>query len=282
MGKISKEMMKRHSKAMEIIEQDVLSYDDKLYVLENYHEGATNMNNLVSAHFTPMSLARSVEQCTRNYNFVDLCAGIGILAWCQVRIMEFEQKEFTGICVENCLEYCKIGKKLMPELHWINGDIFNPKVIARIKEIMGDRDFSVISNPPYGRQVKTFTDILQYKGPEFEYKAVELGFQLGASEGVFLIPQASCNFNMSSQRETRLNLPCKKYEKFYKETAIEMSPNIGFTTDILEGPTWKDVSIATEIAIFEYGEIREQMEEEHQAEVEASVEEEDNEQLGLF
>ena len=52
MGKISKEMMKRHSKAMVIIEQDVLSFDDKIYVLENYHEGATQMNNLVSAHFT--------------------------------------------------------------------------------------------------------------------------------------------------------------------------------------------------------------------------------------
>ncbi len=169
MGKISKEDMKRHSKAMEIIEQDVLSYDDKIYVLENYHEGATNMNNLVSAHFTPMSLARSVEQCTRNYNFVDLCAGIGILSWCQERVMEFEDKEFVGICVENCLEYCKIGKKLMPQLHWINGDIFNPKVIARIKEIMGDRSFSVISNPPYGKQVKTNTDILQYKGSDFEY-----------------------------------------------------------------------------------------------------------------
>ena len=206
MGKISKEDMKRHSKAMEIIEQDVLSYDDKIYVLENYHEGATNMNNLVSAHFTPMSLARSVEQCTRNYNFVDLCAGIGILSWCQERVMEFEDKEFVGICVENCLEYCKIGKKLMPQLHWINGDIFNPKVIARIKEIMGDRSFSVISNPPYGKQVKTNTDILQYKGSDFEYKAIELGFQLGASEGVFLIPQGSCNFKMSGQRHTNLNV----------------------------------------------------------------------------
>lgn len=260
MGKISKEAMKRHSKAMEIIEQDVLSYDDKIYVLENYHEGATNMNNLVSAHFTPMSLARSVEQCTRNYNFVDLCAGIGILSWCQSRVMEFEQREFVGVCVENCLEYCKIGKKLLPELHWINGDIFNPKVINRVKEIMRGQDFSVISNPPYGRQVKTNTDILKYKGPEFEYKAIELGYQLGASEGVFLIPQNSCNFKMSGQRNTNLNIPCSKYEKFEKETDIIMSPNIGFTTDIQDENGWKDVSIATEIAIFEYNEIREEKE----------------------
>ena len=70
--------MKRHSKAMEIIEQDELSFDDKVYVFENYHEGATQMNNLVSAHFTPKSIALSVEQCARHENFVDLCAGIGI------------------------------------------------------------------------------------------------------------------------------------------------------------------------------------------------------------
>jgi hypothetical protein len=214
-----------------------------------------------------MSLARSVEQCTRNYNFVDLCAGIGILSWCQERVMEFEDKEFVGICVENCLEYCKIGKKLMPQLHWINGDIFNPKVIARIKEIMGDRSFSVISNPPYGKQVKTNTDILQYKGSDFEYKAIELGFQLGASEGVFLIPQGSCNFKMSGQRHTNLNVSCSKYEKFEKETNLKMSPNIGFTTDIFDGDGWKDVSITTEIAIFEYDELREQLKESDEEEL---------------
>lgn len=284
MGKISKEAMKRHSKAMEIIEQDELSYNDKLYVLENYHEGATNMNNLVSAHFTPISLSRSVEQCTRNYSFVDLCAGIGMLAWSQVRILEFEQKEFVGICIENCTEYYRIGKKLLPELHWINGDIFDPKVIQQVKDLMKGKEFSVISNPPYGRQVKTHTDILQYKGPEFEYKAIELGNILGASEGIFLIPQASCNFKMSGQRSTDFNIPCKKYEKFVKETGLEMSPNMGFDTNCIEDD-WKDVSITTEIAIFEYDEIRENLETlEIISDEDFDIIEDnsDNEQLSLF
>jgi hypothetical protein len=278
---------------MEIIEQDVLSYDDKIYVLENYHEGATNMNNLVSAHFTPMSLARSVEQCTRNYNFVDLCAGIGILSWCQLRILEFEQRKFTGICIEYCKEYYEVGRKLMPELHWINGDIFDENVINKVKELMNGKDFSVISNPPYGKQVKTFTNILQYKGSDFEYKAIELGNILGAQDGIFLIPQGSCNFKMSGQRGTEFGIPCKKYEKFEKETGLKMSPNMGFDTECIEDG-WKDVSITTEIAIFEYEEMREELREiELEDETPEIISDEDfdnvegpqstnNEQLSLF
>jgi len=264
MGKISKRNMQRHSEAMRVLEQDTLSFDDKVFVLENYHEGATNMNNLVSAHFTPMSIARSVEQCTRNRNFVDLCAGIGMLTWHQLRILDFEQtNDFVAICVENCTEYYNIGKKLMPEVHWINGSIFDEEVIQQIKDLMDGKSFSVISNPPYGRQVNPdVKHLLKYKGSEFEYKAAELGFLLGANEGVFLIPQGSCNFKMSGQRSTDLNVPCSKYEKFYKQTGIEMSPNIGFCTDVTDEDGWKDVSIATEIAIFDYDEIRENMEEE--------------------
>ena len=260
MGKISKESMKRHSKAMEIIEQDELSYDDKIYVLENYHEGATNMNNLVSAHFTPMEIARSVEQCARSENFVDLCAGIGVLSWCFLRMHQFQSNEMniTGVCIENCAEYYRIGKKLMPEFHWINGDIFDPQIIQQVKDLMKGKTFSIISNPPYGKQVKTDTkELLQYKGPEFEFKAIELGYLLGAYDGAFLIPQGSCNFKMTTEsRHNEFNVPCAKYEKFYKETGLEMSPNMGYSTEVHDENGWKDVSIITEIAVFEYEEMR--------------------------
>ena len=276
MGKISKEMMKRHSKAMEIIEQDVLSFDDKIYVLENYHEGATQMNNLISAHFTPMELARSVQMSARSKHFVDLCSGIGILSWCMMRIHYFEDnKDVVGICIENCTEYYRIGKKLLPELHWINGSIFDQAIIDEVKELMEGKDFSIISNPPYGKQVKTDTKkLLKYKGSDFEYKAIELGDMLGAHDGVFLIPQSSCNFKLSGVSGNEFNIPCSKYDKFYEETKLEMRPNMGFDTECIDAG-WKDVSITTEIAIFEYQEMRDEAQEEEE-------EYDENEQLTLF
>lgn len=282
-------MMKRHSKAMEIIEQDELSFDDKVYVFENYHEGATQMNNLVSAHFTPKSIALSVEQCARHENFVDLCAGIGILSWFKLRTYQFEgfDKGITGICIENCTEYYKIGKKLMPEFHWINGSIFDQKIIDEVKELMKGKTFSVISNPPYGKQVKTDTkDLLKYKGSDFEYKAIEIGYLLGANDGVFLIPQGSCNFKMSGgNRGNEFDVPSPKYEKFYKETNLKMIPNMGYSTDTFDDG-WKDVSLTTEIAIFEYEDIREELEieEEQEDEIELfiPIKNDEDEQLSLF
>ena len=36
---------------------------------------------------------------------------------------------------------------------------------------------------------------------------------------------------MSGQRGTEFGIPCKKYEKFEKETGLKMSPNMGFDTE---------------------------------------------------
>jgi len=124
---------------------------------------------------------------------------------------------------------------------------------------MGNIDFSIISNPPYGKTVNPdVKDILYYKGSEFEYKTIELGAVLGASDGVFLIPQESCPFKMSKVNYTRILKPeeySSKYKKFIKESGLEIYSNNGFTTEICEDENgWKDISITTEIAILEYEE----------------------------
>jgi len=119
--------------------------------------------------------------------------------------------------------------------------------------------FSIISNPPYGIQVKTngTKELLKYSGPNFEYKAIELGAILGAFDGAFLIPQQACPFRMSGKESKgETNHPRYRTElikKFEEETEITIDPNNGFSTDIIEGDqNWKDVSIVTEIAYIFY------------------------------
>lgn len=263
MAKISKRLLGYHNQAVKLLQKKELNFNDREFVFENFHEGAGRMNNLVSAHFTPPSIAHSMAHNIRFNNFVDLCAGIGTLAYKLVRQHEMSATHNTppifGICVENCTEFYEVGKKLLPQLHWINGNIFDREVIQEIKELMKGKRFSIISNPPYGSQVKTDTkQLLKYQGSNFEYKAIELGAILGAFDGAFLLPQQSCNFRMSGSSNKSVydkEYITSEYEKFVKQTGLEMEANTGFSTDILEGEkTWKDVSIITEIAVIEYSE----------------------------
>lgn len=51
--------MNHHKKAVELLAKPCLTMDEKLYILEGYNEGATVLNGMTSAHFTPLTLAES-------------------------------------------------------------------------------------------------------------------------------------------------------------------------------------------------------------------------------
>ena len=264
MAKISKRLISKHNKSLVLLEKEELDYYDREFIFDNYHEGVAKSNNMISAHFTPHQIALSMQQSFRNGDyFIDLCAGIGRLAYTLLRNHEMAyllgDNKLLGICVENDQEYYKVGKKLLPQFHWICGDIFDPSVIEEIKNIVKTKQFSIISNPPYGKMVKSDTkELLKYSGNLFEYKAIELGAVLGASSGTFLLPQSSCPFRLSGSRKDVYNKSYKtsEYLKFVEQSGLEIEANSGFDTSIIEPEDgWKDVSIITEIAIVEYDEL---------------------------
>ena len=265
MAKISKPVLGKHNEAVALLKKDKLNFYDRQFIFDFYHEGAGKMNNLISAHFTPYSIAKSMTfNITYEDCFVDLCAGIGILSYVLKRQEEMSfNKPLYGICIEKCTEYYEVGKKLLPEFHWINGDCFDPEVIAEVKELMKGRNFSIISNPPYGKQVKTNTkDLLKYSGSTFEYKAMEWGAIVGAYDGAFLVPQQSAPFRISGIRRHGEQVQeehhkTTDYLKFLKQTGIEIFTNNGFDTTIIDedcGGDWKDVNVVTEIAVLQYSE----------------------------
>lgn len=53
MARLSKNQIKLHNEAEEILKKDVLTYDEKIFVLENWNEAATNNNAAAGAFFTP-------------------------------------------------------------------------------------------------------------------------------------------------------------------------------------------------------------------------------------
>lgn len=48
MAKLTKAQRKAHAEACKILQKDALSIDEKIFVLENWHEGAEHMNGAIA------------------------------------------------------------------------------------------------------------------------------------------------------------------------------------------------------------------------------------------
>jgi hypothetical protein len=238
MAKISKNSAKRHNQALDLVRSDKrLTEEDRFFILENFHEGATNMNGLAGAFFTPEGLARdlSIEVCGAD-SIIDLCAGIGRLSFA------CGQHAKRLVCVEQNPEYAEVGKRVMPNAEWIVGDVFG------IGDI-GLFDWA-ISNPPFGAINTGASFEGSYSGAKFEYKVIELASRL-AEWGAFIIPQMSAPFRYSG-KQTYSEMVDSECQKFIDQTGIVMGMNCGIDTSMYLNE-WKGVSPMCEIVVCEFG-----------------------------
>lgn len=244
MGKLTKADQIRHQQAMDLINSDKpLTFDQKLFVYENYFESATsNVRQLGSFH-TPLSYAWDFELDIQGHgSLVDLCAGTGILTFCYMHRMKYYHPDVKPIlvCVEINKEYCDIGKRLLPEAIWVNDDALTHDVLQYLDP---NKKFkNAISNPPFG-YLKTSEHMGKYRGKDFEFRIIERASQV-AEYGTFILPQQSCPFSYSGTRyyQEREN---KKYINFNKDTGIELTPGIGVDTAEYKDD-WKNTSILCE------------------------------------
>ncbi|SAL75103.1 hypothetical protein AWB69_09279 [Caballeronia udeis] len=215
-----------------------LTEDERLFVLENFQEGANHDNSAMGAFFTPWGLARdfSIEVPSGCDSIVDLCAGIGSLAYA------CEGKAKSIVCVERCAEYVRVGRKVVPDATWIHADVFGDWW----KEF--DRFDAAISNPPFGR-VRADGYDGRYKGGEFEYKVIELASRI-ARWGTFIVPQMSAPFRYSGQRDYQESI-AEKCRKFLDQTAISLDANCGIDTETYRGD-WHGVSPVCEIVVCDF------------------------------
>lgn len=245
MAKLTKAQSKAHQQAEELLKKDVLTLDEKIFVYENWNEAALHDNTRAGAHFTPMGLANDFKLEVPGPRIIDICAGIGILAFCKYHFQHHERApEIT--CVEINPDYVRVGKKLLPEANWICADIF---------EIWRDlpRFTTAISNPPFG-SVKHTGKAPRYTGAEFEYKIMDIAAHL-AEYGAFIVPQMSAPFIYSGaqyyQRRER-----DSYLKFVAQTGINLEAGCGIDTEFHKDG-WKTVSVKTEIVCCEFTRTRE-------------------------
>jgi hypothetical protein len=81
MASLTKQEAAQHAKACELLEKDVLTFDDKLFVVDWWQESANHVNSAAGAFFTPHGLARDLATEVGGRKIVDLCGGIGKLAF---------------------------------------------------------------------------------------------------------------------------------------------------------------------------------------------------------
>ncbi len=189
MAKLTKEQAKKHAAACELLKKDRLTLEDKYFVLDHWREDAHHINSVNGAFFTPTGLARDLAIEIVGPRVIDLCAGIGSLAFAVWSRFDCDRSSLQNItCVELNPDYVAVGRKILPEAVWIQADVF------ALPGTIGHFDCA-ISNPPFG-PAKASGKAPRFTGNVFEYRVIDIASDI-ADYGVFLVPQASAPFEYS-------------------------------------------------------------------------------------
>lgn len=254
MAKLTKPEAKAHGEAVALLEKDVLTDEDRLFILDNWQESANHVNSIAGAFFTPHALAMDAAlDIYREGRIIDLCAGIGTLslaAWWR----SYYDRQSMGttleiVCVELNPDYVAIGRKMLPEATWICGSIFDLPDLGHFTQ--------AISNPPFGT-IKTGGDWHgKYTGSKFEYRTIEIASQI-ADCGMFIVPQQSAGFRYSGadyyEHSDSGKFSADAYQKFSQQTGIRLDGGVGVDTSVFDDE-WHGVSPRVEIACADFREL---------------------------
>ncbi|MGV9836618.1 hypothetical protein ACWDUL_20855 [Nocardia niigatensis] len=228
MGKLTRRQERLHAQAMELVNSDhPLAEDEKRFVLDNFQESSTASNGTDGAFFTPAGLAwdLSIQIWDQDRRIIDLAAGIGRLAFsCRdslTRNQHRPPREFW--CVESNPDYVVVGKRILPEAHWICADLLDVPD-------MGLEPFDVaIGNPPFGpREVSG--KLHGYGGNRFEYLAIAAAARV-ARRGVFIVPRISSPFAYDGDSQVRTTGNAE-YETFSRSTGLTFEETTGVRTHL--------------------------------------------------
>jgi hypothetical protein len=162
MAKLTKQQRKAHAEAEAILTKDRITDDERDFVFQNWHEGATHENGAAGAFFTPFGLACDFALDGAGRRVIDLCAGIGVLSYIIHHRSKWGERLTEVTCVEINPRYVAVGQKLLPQARWINADVFDWRRLD-----LGRYDVA-IANPPFDR-VRRSGDAPRYRSPSSSF-----------------------------------------------------------------------------------------------------------------
>lgn len=247
MSKLTKKQAKAHAQAVALLQKDELTFDERWFVLENWQESANHVNSEAGAFFTPIGLAHDFSLEVGGGRIIDLCAGIGGLAFHAYNRASWNPSNPPQIvCVEKNPDYVAIGRKILPEALWICADVFDlPADLGRFDVAIG--------NPPFGATPRQGAGP-RYTGRAFEYHVIDIAADL-AERGVFIVPQNSAPFRYSGVQCFTV-ARTDDCEAFELATGVELSPNCGIDTETYRHE-WRGTSPRVEIVLADFQGVKE-------------------------
>lgn len=215
--KLTKEETKNHDAALDLLKKETLTEEDRDFIFENFHPGASNNIGKAGIFFTPFDMARDLAVvCGAGGRILDGCAGIGVLSYKMTRF----NAGCSIVAVEINPEFVKIGRKLLPEVEWVCGDIFNRELV----ESLGLFDCG-ISNPPFGYVATTSGENawLKYTGPA-HLQVAEILLRRCRFGAKMIIPDSD-----HSQEDRKNRQLSKSYNRF-----IETFPGARIVPDAVD------------------------------------------------
>ena len=213
-------------------------------MLRHWHPGAEHDTGQIGAFFTPFELGADFRVEIGNADrVIDLCAGIGHLAYWAYHGRPFLNRPVEIVCVEMNPAYVEIGRRILPDATWICADVFD------VCNLDLDGFDVAIGNPPFGRIDRRGKSARTYRGPLFEFHVVALAADL-AERGVFVLPQGSAPFSYSGTGCYRTKA-CPQYQTFLQQTGIELEMNCGIDTSLYQS-NWLDVAPSVEIVCADF------------------------------
>lgn len=166
-----------------------LTVDQVEFVLDHWRPYVDGRVDRSGAFFTPRPLARMVSWCTGDSGrFIDLCAGIGALTWPLLRDPMWGHRGPPReiVAVELNPRYVEVGRRLMPAVTWICGDVLDQATWDEL-----GRFAHAVSNPPFGMVATRGErhDWLRYHGV-MEYQVMEVAARV-ADTVTMIVPQGS-------------------------------------------------------------------------------------------
>ncbi|MFD8387438.1 methyltransferase [Streptomyces sp. NPDC059679] len=244
MAKMTTEQAAQHRKANDLIELDRdLTPTEREFVLDNLMEEGTA--RLDGAFFTPGGLAVDmVIEAFGAERVIDLCAGIGRLAWTADKYLRSHGAARQIVCIERNPEYVRVGRKVLPEATWICADVFDVPNM----DLGGTFDVA-LANPPYGAVARGGRTAPRYTGSRFEYHVIDIAAEV-ARHGVFLIPQEMAPFRRSGVPNFQ-EVRGDQYERFEVQTGITLTQGCsGDTSGYID--EWRDAAPRTEIVLADF------------------------------
>ena len=110
MAKLTKQQRKAHGEAEAILTKDRITDDERDFVFQHWHEGATHENGAAGAFFTPFGLACDFALDGAGRRVIDLCAGIGVLSYIIHHRSKWGERLAEITCVEINPRYVAVGR----------------------------------------------------------------------------------------------------------------------------------------------------------------------------